>query len=671
MAAIQRLARLHLYPARTIWALAIAFAWFDAAPAARAALDPETKVPYRLRVVLGVADHPDFTDHFRRELKRDLQGNLQAALGALAAVEVVDLHSIDRDKWEPLWKRVEEKGLESLDSHNEIGNGKTHFLQLDYRDGRYELQARQIDGTSGFATPLVRKMATYDRGFISRLAGLMIGQDFGIVATLAPAGAGQNVFLRIKGGELGSVDKWLKKGEVFAVVQIRSERRKLPVVPEAKGPPKVQSVLTGSRVEGTLLQVVAEPRDGTVACKLFSRYEEPLPRGAIGYRCVKLGTAEAPLQLQLTDAAGAPHKGAALQVYARAEDFPEGGKETDQLSGRDGTFVSKTKFAHVAFVRVMLGNRRISRIPVEILDDRVEVRSIQLDPEAERRDRLDSERRGIVSRITDGRLIQVRCFEDISAFEQAGKKQQAFERGQSVLKSIDAIATDLREEIDQLLAQAAKVAPKAIDSFADCDRQLQTLRAKQDELRKHLDLLKTAIADENDPLVQAKRKQVEDLLRKAMLLEAQAEYDQALTAYEQALAEAQNEPTAKKEIEKHLQKLKEAWPLKKGDAAHAAARKYIYETWPKLGTLQNVRDELANARKAFEKCKSVGDWRSVNKMHLASVEVATRFGDELKKLIDSAMEEEDKKALETYQRVNEDLQKLLREAEQMVLKNNG
>jgi hypothetical protein len=48
---------------------------------------------------------------------------------------------------------------------------------------------------------------------------------------------------------------------------------------------------------------------------------------------------------------------------------------------------------------------------------------------------------------------------------------------------------------------------------------------------------------------------------------------------------------------------------------------------------------------------------------LAGVEVATRFADELKKLIDTATEEEDKKTLETYQKVNEDLQKLLKDVQ--------
>ena len=45
---------------------------------AMAALDQETKTPYQLRVVIRIADHPEFTEFFRRDLKQQLQGNLQS-----------------------------------------------------------------------------------------------------------------------------------------------------------------------------------------------------------------------------------------------------------------------------------------------------------------------------------------------------------------------------------------------------------------------------------------------------------------------------------------------------------------------------------------------------------------------------------------------------------------
>ena len=53
---------------------------------------------------------------------------------------------------------------------------------------------------------------------------------------------------------------------------------------------------------------------------------------------VKLGTVTSQLRLQLFDAGGALQKGVALQVYARATDFPEDEKEAEQTESHDGVF---------------------------------------------------------------------------------------------------------------------------------------------------------------------------------------------------------------------------------------------------------------------------------------------------------------------------------------------
>jgi tetratricopeptide (TPR) repeat protein len=629
---------------------------------AATALDPETKSPYAMRVLVSVADHPHFTEHFRREFKRELQGSLQAALGGLSTVEVLEMQSTPKEKWPTLWRQVDEKGLESLDSFHEVGGGKTHFLQLTYSNGHYDLRGRQHDGTTGFATPIVRKARTHDRGFIGRLAGLMIGLDFGIVATLEP-GPGPKFFVKIKGAETGTIERWIRPGEVLALIKIHQERRRIPADKEKKTPATITTATVGNRVDGVLLRV-EKVQDGGALCDLLFRYEDPIsPRGALGFRCVKLGTTEAPLQLRLVDPNGASHKSAAIQVYARSDAYPDGSRESDRTTAGESAFFSKDKFAHVAFVRVMLGATPISRMPVEIMDENVTLRTIRLEPGAELRDRLEADRRGILNRITDGRLIQVRGFQDITEFEKTGKKQEAFDRGQSILKTLDSQVVDLREDIDKLRARIAKDLPNAANLAVDCDQQLLVLNSKQDELRQHLEALKVAIAEDNDPNVVEKKKKITDAIRRAELLASQAEYDDALKAYEDALALVAAEPAIKERVEKAYQSLKQAWTLKEGDAAHAEARNFIWTVWAKFASLQDVRDKLPDARKAFEKCKSVGDRLSVNKMHLVGVEVATRFGDELKKLIDTATEEEDKKTLEAYQKVNEDLQKLLKDVQ--------
>ncbi len=639
---------------------------FVAAPAARAAIDPETKTPYRLRVVLRIAEHPHFTEHFCRELKRELQGNLQSALGNLGTVEIVDLRSIKKENWEPLWKQADEKGLASLDSFNETGGGKTHFLFLDFNEDQYQLQARQHDGASGFVTPIVRKASTHVHGFVARLAAVTIGQDFGLVATLDPTGAGERVFIKVRGGERGPFDRWVKKGDVFAVVGVGPERRPAPAAPNSKSPPKTITVQTGKRVDDMLLLVVDDPRDGLIPCQMLYRYRKFQPdRSALGYRCVKLGGTDVPLRLQLVDAKGNVQNDPSLQVYSSSRGFPEGEKEREQTTCRNGVFVSPERFANVAFVRVVKGTTTLARIPIELLDDRVQIRTIKLDPIAELRDRLDSERRTLIARITEGRLMQNGCFTEITALEKTGRKDDALERAQTVLKLLDATANELQEDIGKLKAQAADTIGKADGYAADCEQQLRILKSKQDELRVHLNDLKTSIAQDNDPAVQQKKKKVQDLINAAKLFENQAEYDQALAKYEEALAEVKDEPAAKPQIDVAYQKLKKAWSTP-SDPAHGEARKFILETWPTLATVKEVREHLGAARKAFEKCKAVNDRLAVNKMLIASAEVTTKFADELKKLSQTAemtMEEEDRKKLEIYQKVNEDLIRLLKDVQ--------
>ena len=68
-----------------------------------AALDPETKKPYQVTVVLHVAKHRLLTPVFRDRVESEIRDGLQAALGDLAEVKIVYEH--------PKLAEVLEKGL--------------------------------------------------------------------------------------------------------------------------------------------------------------------------------------------------------------------------------------------------------------------------------------------------------------------------------------------------------------------------------------------------------------------------------------------------------------------------------------------------------------------------------------------------------------------------------
>ena len=92
-------------PATLHFATLVCFVAVSAAPA----LETEADKPYQLQVVLQVSEHRMLTDVFKDRLRRELRDSLQAALGDLAKVTVVDKH--------PLLNEVEAKGLEALMRH--------------------------------------------------------------------------------------------------------------------------------------------------------------------------------------------------------------------------------------------------------------------------------------------------------------------------------------------------------------------------------------------------------------------------------------------------------------------------------------------------------------------------------------------------------------------------
>jgi hypothetical protein len=625
-----------------------------------AALDPELKTPYLLKVVLKFADHPHFTPHFRAEFKKDLQGTLQSSLGSLGNVEVIDIKDVAPKNWPSHWKLVEEKGLHFLESFGEITGYKTHFVHIDYADGTYHLQARQHDGSTGFVTPVIRKNKTQDRAFVSRLAGLMIGQDFGIVASFDPPKGNDTFSMQFRGSGLNvEFEKWVKKGDVFAIMQIRQIQSK-PTKGTGKEPAKAPPPVTvGARMDGILIQTSDDPKGGTCSSSIYYRYEDPLPvRGSVlGYRSIKIGTTEAPLKLQLVDANGNPHKIANLQVRVHHERFPDQPNDGQDAPLKNGVFESKRKFSNVALVRITLGDRALARIPIEICDDRVIVKQIRIEPGSEIRGRLEVARRDAMSRITDARLMQSRLIQDLVVLEQGNKKQEALQRAERTYKVIESDSAELKDELNRLKTRAQRELPNVSDFVKDCDQQLVLLSQKQTELAGHINQLKEAIKIENDPAVQARRKKAQESIRQAELLVSQAEIDQAITKYEEAIKEIE-EPNAKSKVQMILDNLKKAWELK--DDTHKQARQFFYETWPQLDTAQAIGEQLPTARQSFEKLKAVNDRLTMNKILLGSTELVNKVVAQIQE-IGEPTEEEQTKQLMALKKLGEDLEKFLSE----------
>ena len=145
----------------------------------------------------------------------------------------------------------------------------------------------------------------------------------------------------------------------------------------------------------------------------------PRDGATIGYRCVRLGTGEGPLKLQLTDATGNPFRGDMLQPRSGAEDFPDAPREREQMTFAGGVFTSAESFKNIAFVLVKAGEVPIARIPIAIFPDQVAVRQVSVS------DKLPSAVEAAASdmseRTRNARVMQAKVFGDLSTLQQKEK----------------------------------------------------------------------------------------------------------------------------------------------------------------------------------------------------------------------------------------------------------
>jgi hypothetical protein len=630
--------------------IVLALAW----PAGAA--DPEARTPYQLRIVVRTADHPTLTPHFRTEVRKSLAGALEAALAPAGTVEVIDLNTTPADGRDAVLKAAAERGLDAIDL-GATGGPKTHFVFVDFVDGKYEVRTRQHDGSTGFVTPFTRRTVHPDRGFIGRLAGLAVAQDFGAIGSFeTPAVGATTVTIQLRAGSLTPMDAWVKKGEVFAVVHLQQTGRAAPRA--ARGKKEVTApAVAGTEVKGMLLQVVDGPRDGFCTCKLYNRYRAGLTPDAftVGFRAVKLGTGEARLRLRLTDSAsGVPFRNDVVQPRAGALDYPDAARANEEMTFADGVFTSKEPFKHLAFVSVRSADALIARIPVAVFEGQVATQPV--DPRKAKISDGQAAALDMRERIRTARVMQFRCFEEIGTL-QAKDKPKALEYGEAAFTSLNKEAVALRAELARVRDRYKADAPPPV--LEEATSEIRSLEEQTKRLISYLGELREAVKRDNDPNVKAARRTIEQLVLDAGLLVEKFEFDRAITKYEEAGRAAASEPAVREEIDKRLADVRKIWGPAK-DAEHTEARRFVFEVWPKLEMPSEVKEQLPAARKALEKCKAVADRGSLLKMHANAPGVSQRYEESLKALLAAAGDDPDKKTeLEGYLKVTGELERLL------------
>jgi hypothetical protein len=583
--------------------------------------------PYDLQIVVHVADHRLLTDVFRERVTRELRDSLQAELGDLARVSVVQQH--------PRLREVLDRGLErALDGWVEHTGIKTHFVLIDYAGGQYEIQARQYDGLIGRPSRAVRRDRTRDHDFVAKAAALLVAHDFGVLGTVAgPPDEREQVKVDLKAGALGSLARWVPKNHVFEVV-----------------PPGSTAAL-----EWALLQVVEPPSEqapGTCVCKFWHRYTVG---NIVGDRCMLLGTTRAPLRLRFMQER--PRGGRAaldttLGVDIRRSGFS--GEDTTKLhqttdspgvprgwvdTSREG---DKGVFEGVAFVSVTNGLKPpLPHIPVAVVDDRPVIIPVRVTEEA---GGLFASRLATWQRnVNDSLLVQINLFREIQ--ELAAKADgQALEKARAGLRRTGQDLEGLRAERAELAQEAARA--KVPFNPVREDQRLRELAEGENQLKRFLTEQEKINLVENDPKKREWAKQVEQ----ARLLEDAADVHKALPIYERVLREGlQND-----DLKKHVAELKKQWePV---DDQHKWARAFIYNIWPTLNT-PGLKEHMAEAQKAFEECKRVKDTLGPRKLFKATEAHVLRLGKELDELKPD-INLDDQRPAQLIKEISPDLQKL-------------
>jgi hypothetical protein len=607
--------------------LAVATALLPFGGRAEAALDPETDKPYELQVVLHIVDHRALTPVFRDQLERQLGDGLQAAYGELVHVSVVHEH--------PRLKQIEQEGLQSLGSWTDVSPIKTHFVFVDFVSGQYEIQARQHDGLTGQASPVTRRGRTPDREFVARTAALLIGEDFGPVGTITQKLPNETVRVALKGSSLGTPpDSWVKKGDIFELVQIVQAGQ--------------QS--RASRVPWALLRVEQDPAQGACICQVFHRHPDPIAdrAGILGYRCLKLTTMRAPLHMRFVRPGGEPERN--LQLHVQRRGFEEDKTAVQATTKADGSFASEEytpdAFDSVAFVRIPGPQKRDrAHIPVPIVDTGTIVVPVDLQKEASEpfRIRRDLWLKGLYENIQQ----QNDLFRDLnSMLTQADQRPAALAKAQAGFADTEKVIKNAVQERDSLRADSTV----ALD-FNEGEQRLKELRQGQEDLQKFItnqtNLEKQEAANQTTKELQAK-------IQRALLLEGDAEFGQAIALYQEAVDGGIKD----EKLTKHLDELKARWKIK--DANHQHADDFIYrdQKWLTFD-LFRLKGQAEEAQRAFRACRDAHDTLRPQKL----LKVAVSHAGKVRELAESLRpdeRDEDKRKAQEVQGALEELGTLIK-----------
>lgn len=563
-----------------------------------APLSAETKEPYTWRILLRTTKHPFLDNAVRERLGRELKAALQPSLGPLGSVEVIDLATATN--LDAISKEFQAKGFAALEpAANRPLNGiKYHGLNIDYKEGAYQLNARQYDGFTGLASPLLRTKIVRTPDQIARMAGILLEPDLGAVGTVEviPTDA-THVMLVMRGNALGPVETLVKKGDIFAVSVIKENK---------------PTGLVGAPVQFTLLKVVEPVANGSCKCVILTRWASPFgreARKAAGIRAMKLPTIQSPVRVQLVDRNGKPHtRGSTLAITASDIDLTAKPTDTDRFEWRDGLYRSLRPFTGVACISLGLNGQAPQFFPVPVLSEDVLTLSFNIDPVAEKRAEFVRDCNDLRFRVADLFIAQHANAAALSKLLDATQNRDALARAETGRDTIAAAEKLLSEELKQLLLQPGATSdPTAKEILDACDRQLLAVRDGVSQLVTTIASLKDAIGKAGSAGNLEKDFRGQELATRIKDLLARGEVPEAIDAYDQLVKLFPSEDSYRDSREK----LKAEWAPK--DDVHRQARDVI-RTLAAAKTVDEFKAVNDLLRKAIPLLKAKKDRLGLRKL---------------------------------------------------------
>ena len=546
------------------------------------AAESDFKTPYLWRVVVQTPVHPSLSAPVRTRLCQDLKAALLPVLGEeLGRVEVVDLRAVPGREWEPLWTEFIAAGWPALAKPNgqNLSGVKTHFLKIDIRDGRtFRMETRQLDGSTGILSALVRSAETQNADTLARLAGLLIGKDFGPVGVVEPIRDDEkHVSVKFQGGQLPGFEGKVQTGDVLAFAMVADPRAKGSAKAKADQP---QS-LVGKPLTATYLRVISKISNGECRCEILTRLNDPYVKiPVVGYRAMKVATHEAKVQVRLLDEQGQPPPSStSLEIWATDNGFTGNPTNRDTLELQKGIYTSGKPLKNVACVVVRVGSSLSDPHVVPLIpgDEPFTLR-VNINPAHIEKAEFEQACERLRARVADARTSQLELVKGLSQLIVAGKLDEALARAAKGVETAGSADLLLSDELSKLKKGKSVKETYPATQLAISEQQLEVLRAGKPELEKRMEDLRLAIAKSNDPVKFEKEFRANELVRQIQYHVARGEVPEADAIYDQLI-----ELTKQDEMKTKKAKLLADWAPANDD--HQKARAFLLDEWRKATVL--------------------------------------------------------------------------------------